>query len=335
MIPIEWVTRRYATGSFLKRNPNVPEGYTFSPVKLETFFKDDANHDPQWSRETLLSANLTVNDVKIGKTEIEIMEKTSICVFEILEKIWAVVNCSLIDMKIEFGIDLDGNILLADVIDSDSWRLWPQKDKSLMVDKQVYRDLKTVTKTDLQKIKMNFSWVCDQLKEISNVLFLDSYLIVIIMGSVSDRNFCLQIQEHCISLGLRNELCAVSAHKQTEDVLDAIWHYESLGIKIVFIAVAGRSNGLGLVLSGNTNYPVVNCPPIAKSPTLQLDIWSSLNVPSGLGCSTVLYPESAVLHAAQILATSNVVVWSKLNARRLNLLIKAKIEARRLRLDFF
>ena len=48
----------------------------------------------------------------------------------------------------------------------------------------------------------------------------------------------------------------------------------------MLIAVAGRSNGLGPVLSGNTPLPVINCPPV-KPENVAHDIWSSLNVPSG------------------------------------------------------
>ena len=49
----------------------------------------------------------------------------------------------------------------------------------------------------------------------------------------------------------------------------------------VFVAIAGRSNGLGPVLSGNTAAPVVNCPPVSPDWAAQ-DVWSSLRMPSGL-----------------------------------------------------
>lgn len=292
----------------------------FAPPKQETFFKDDANHDPQWTEEEIISANWEFNGRKIGRAEVDTMRETTILVFEILEKAWATRNCALIDMKIEFGIDEQGQILLADVIDSDSWRLWPSGDKRLMVDKQVYRDLQTVTQADLDTVKKNFKWIQDQL---DLIIPSQDNMVVILMGSATDTAHCEKIAKYCQELGLNTELRIASAHKSTLETLRIVREYESVHNNLVFIAVAGRSNGLGPVLSGNTAYPVINCPPL-KPENLQVDVWSSLNVPSGLGCPTVLYPEAAALHAAQILGVNNYIIWSKLRVKQLDNIVNLK-----------
>lgn len=45
--------------------------------------------------------------VEISATELDIICKTTVCVFEIIERAWASVDCALIDMKIEFGVDIE------------------------------------------------------------------------------------------------------------------------------------------------------------------------------------------------------------------------------------
>lgn len=155
MLPIEHVQRRIATGSYLKRHPEIAEGTRFEPILIETFLKDDARHDPQiWSHEI----------IELGianEQEIAWMAEEGKRVFAVLEQAWAKLDITLVDLKIEFGRNLAGQLLVADVIDNDSWRLWPGGEKERMLDKQVYRNLPDVTAADLQAIADRYALVAD------------------------------------------------------------------------------------------------------------------------------------------------------------------------------
>lgn len=155
MLPIEHVQRRIATGSYVKRHPEVSEGTRFDPVLIETFLKDDARHDPQiWPDDIIKLGLATAKDI-------DTMAHEGRRVFSVLEQAWATVNVTLVDLKIEFGRDTTGTLLVADVIDNDSWRLWPDGDRSRMLDKQVYRNLQHVTPEDLQGIADRYALVAD------------------------------------------------------------------------------------------------------------------------------------------------------------------------------
>ncbi len=155
MLPIEQVQRRLATGSYLKRHPEVSEGKRFDPVLVETFLKDDARHDPQVWPDDIIQLGFATTQ------EIAWMAGQGRRVFELLERAWAKLDGALVDLKIEFGRDSNGKLLVADVIDNDSWRLWPGGDKTRMLDKQIYRNLQTVTEQDLQNIADRYALVAD------------------------------------------------------------------------------------------------------------------------------------------------------------------------------
>ncbi len=155
MLPIEEVMRRIATGSYLKRHLEVSEGTRFEPVLVETFLKDDARHDPQIWEADIVRMGLATTP------EIEWMAQQGRRVFETLERAWATADVTLVDLKIEFGRDLQGHLIVADVIDNDSWRIWPGGDKNRMLNKQVYRNLQNVTPADLQQVADRYALVAD------------------------------------------------------------------------------------------------------------------------------------------------------------------------------
>jgi len=323
MIPIEWVSRRVATGSYLRRNPNIKEGYRFAPVKLETFFKDDENHDPFWSTDSIIEAKLVIGNLLITKRHVLEMLKITELVFEILEKGWASVDHALIDMKVEFGVIDTGKgpqIVLADVIDNDSWRLWPGGDKRLMLDKQIYRNLSIdeIDENALSNVKSKFEVVAERTKRlfISLVPPVEANLstpeVAILLGSPVDLEFAEKIRTHLKKLGIRSIAIHVcSAHKSTTYALEVVAELTQWPTCKAIIACAGLSNGLGPVAASNTTIPVINCPPTTDLNALQMDLWSSIRLPSGLGSTLVLGAAQAAQAAAHIISASgSAFVWS-------------------------
>lgn len=154
MIPLEVVTRRLAAGSYLRRNPGVAQGERFDPPLVEFFLKDDAAHDP------LISPNEIVAAGHASAAEVDEMAAAGRRVFLALEQAWAGLDITLVDLKIEFG-RADGALLVADVIDNDSWRIWPGGEPGRMLDKQVYRNAAVVDDALLADVYNRYAQVAE------------------------------------------------------------------------------------------------------------------------------------------------------------------------------
>ena len=80
-------------------------------------------------------------DSLITPYEYQIMIKLMFDTFILLEKSWEKFDVELVDLKIEMGKCKQTNeILVSDVIDNDSWRIWPNGDSQKQLDKQSFRD---------------------------------------------------------------------------------------------------------------------------------------------------------------------------------------------------
>jgi len=146
MLPIECVVRSYFYGSLVSRWKNgkisLEDGtQTDLAAKLPRPIFDPTTksaHDMPVNREEAISQKLVTND------EYDWLSEESIKIYEKMARIADNAGFILADLKLEFG-KLNNEIILADSIGPDEFRLWPKDEYKIgetqqAYDKQLLRD---------------------------------------------------------------------------------------------------------------------------------------------------------------------------------------------------
>lgn len=136
--------------------------------------------------------------------------------------------------------------------------------------------------------------------------------VVILAGSSADLPHVAKIREALERFGIPSETRIASAHKSPVRLLSLVQQWNAEAIPTVFISVAGRSNALSGMLDAATPFPVIACPPLSDQ-WAQIDIWSSLRMPSGVGPALVLDPANAALCAAKMLGLADPPLRSRIS----------------------
>lgn len=148
IIPLEVIVRNVIAGSLAKRF-NIEEGKEPLKIIKELSYKDDSLNDPLITDSQCIGLGFASE--KDLKTIYEITDNVN----EILKSLFLNVGIKLIDFKLEFGKDIEGNILLADEISPDTCRLW---------------DLKTNEKLDKDRFRRDMGNVVSGYEEIAKRL---------------------------------------------------------------------------------------------------------------------------------------------------------------------
>ncbi|MFM2311686.1 MAG: hypothetical protein RLZZ04_962 [Cyanobacteriota bacterium] len=135
IVPIEVVVRNIVAGS-LCRQTGLAEGTILTTPLVEYYYKSDELGDPLLTRDRIFLLNLVTVE---RLTEIENMARK---INQNLQVFFNKCQITLVDFKLEFGIDSQQNLLLADEISPDTCRLWDQNQadpQSRILDKDRFR----------------------------------------------------------------------------------------------------------------------------------------------------------------------------------------------------
>jgi phosphoribosylaminoimidazole-succinocarboxamide synthase len=132
VITIEVIVRNIATGS-LSRNLGIPEKTKLPFTLVEFDYKNDALGDPKINDQHCLILNLVNN-----QEELDYIRFLARRINTLLSSLYESVGITLVDFKLEFGRDGDGNIILIDELSPDNFRLWDSTTQEKM-DKDRFR----------------------------------------------------------------------------------------------------------------------------------------------------------------------------------------------------
>jgi phosphoribosylaminoimidazole-succinocarboxamide synthase len=118
VILIEVIVRNIATGS-LSRNLGIEEGRVLPFTLVEFDFKNDALGDPKLNDQHALILGLVDYQDELDK-----IRRMARQINDILKPYFAEKGLKLVDFKLEFGKDRNGNIILIDEISPDNCRFW-------------------------------------------------------------------------------------------------------------------------------------------------------------------------------------------------------------------
>jgi len=143
MIPVECVVRNLSAGSLVRRL-GVEEGQALNPPIFEFFLKNDALHDPMVNDYHILSFGWATEE------QIAQMKALTFKVNSVLNALFDDAGMLLVDYKLEFGVDKDGNIVLGDEFTPDGCRLWDKETRKKMDKDRFRQGLGSVVETYIE-----------------------------------------------------------------------------------------------------------------------------------------------------------------------------------------
>lgn len=156
----------------------------------------------------------------------------------------------------------------------------------------------------------------------------------IIMGSESDLKVMSEAADVLRELGVAFELTVVSAHRTPDRLANYAKQAPGRGLKVIIAGAGGAAHLPGMV-AAYTTLPVIGVP--IKSSN-SIDGWDSvlsiLQMPAGVPVATVALngAKNAGILAAQILATSDAALSSRLSAYKTQLREKVEHSIREIKI---